>query len=192
MAVRMVSSEDSPSGQGGLLGRAADRWDAIPVKGPMAAVVTVLGVSLALLGGSGRPDSCTKKGGLDGVYKRERFKVLEKCVRVTGTVVAWRKEHDGDYHVSMVMDGEGWTNDLNVKRQHGFTVVEFVPLGPHLKFRVGQRLRMLGTKVLDLQHGDHKTTGWVELHPVFKASEIEDGADFAPNPKPLAPPTEEP
>jgi hypothetical protein len=178
------------SGQPGLLGKGADWFDRRRVTGLVALVATAFGIAAALPDG-GKPDSCTKRGGLDGVYKPSRLKVIETCVTVTGTVVAWRHEHDGDYHVSMVIDGAGWTNDLNVKRQHGFTVVEFVPRGPHVKFRVGQRLRMLGTKVLDLQHGDHHTTGWIEIHPVFKVTEVEDGADFAPNPEPLAPPTEE-
>jgi hypothetical protein len=85
------------------------------------------------------------------------LKILERCAHVSGTVMAYRKEHDGDYHVSMVMDQPGWTNSFNNERQHGYTVVEFVPLMPKPdRFKVGQRLKLTGTKVLDLQHGDHK------------------------------------
>jgi hypothetical protein len=176
------------SGQSGLLGDAADWFDGKKVVGVVAVIATAIGL---IASGGEKPTDCDQDNGLQGVYNHDRFKVLDTCVGVTGTVIAWRHEHDGDYHVSMVMDGEGWTNDLNVKRQKGYTVVEFVPRGPHINFRVAQRLRMLGTKVLDLQHGDHKTTGWVELHPVFTVKELDDGADYAPDPKSLAPPTEE-
>jgi hypothetical protein len=169
----------------------ANRWDSIPVKGPMSALVTVLGVSMALVGGGSHGGSCDKNP-LRHVYNPARLKVVEKCVRVTGTVVAWRKEHDGDYHVSMQMDAPGFTNELNDRRQHGFTVVEFTPFDKRPKFKAGQRLELLGTKVLDLQHGDHKTTGWLELHPVYSYKVVSElPAAIQPPDKPaLAPPTE--
>jgi hypothetical protein len=77
------------------------------------------------------------------------------------------------------------------KPQHGYTVVEFVPTLPRPKFRAGMRLSLTGTKVLDLQHGDHKTTGWVEMHPVFEWKDIGDQPGDQVNVPKLAPPTEE-
>jgi hypothetical protein len=181
----------NPSGASGFTGRVANAWDSVPVKGPMSVAATVLGVTLALVGGGSHGGSCDKVP-LRHVYRPSRLLVVEKCVRVTGTVVAYRKEHDGDVHVSMRMDEPGFTNELNDRRQHGFTVVEFTPFDKRPKFQAGQRLELLGTKVLDLQHGDHKTTGWLELHPVFSYRVVSElPAAIQPPDKPaLAPPTE--
>lgn len=166
----------------------------------LGAVLTITATPLLLI--PGHEESCGKDP-LTGVYKPSRLKVLESCVTVKGTVVAWRHEHDGDYHVSMKIDDDigpncdetvrdCWTNGLNDSRQHGFTVVEFIPILPKPKFKVGQRLELVGTKVLDLQHGDHKTTGWVELHPVFSYHDLtKKTLPAKPNPIKLAPPTEE-
>jgi hypothetical protein len=44
--------------------------------------------------------------------------------------------------------------------------------------------------VLDLQHGDHRTTGWVEMHPVFHFAELTDPKTAPPNVPKLAPATE--
>lgn len=179
-------AEPNPSGQPGRLGKVADAWDRIPVKGPMAGLVVVLGSALALT--TGHNGGTCDTNPLRHIYRPQRLTVVQKCVRVSGTVVAWRHEHDGDYHVAMKMDGKGWVNSVNTKKQHGFTVVEFIPLDPRPKFKAGQRLVMLGTKVLDKQHG-----GWVELHPVFEVK-VEETLPVViqPTNKPaLAPPTEE-
>jgi hypothetical protein len=186
----------SASGTSGPLGAIADGFDQIPVRGKlMTTLVSVIAlVALAATNAHaihlvGKPD-CAKNDGLTDVYSPQRFKVLELCAQATGTVVAYRHEHDGDYHVSMVMDEGGWTNDLNATRQHGYTVVEFVPTLSRPKFRAGMRLSLTGTKVLDLQHGDHKTTGWVEMHPVFEWKDIGDQPGDQVNVPKLAPPTE--
>jgi hypothetical protein len=187
------------SGVSGPFGAVLDRFDQIPVRGKlMTTLVSVIAlVALAATNAHaihlvGKPD-CAKNDGLTDVYKPQRFKVLAVCVGpVQGTVVAYRHEHDGDWHVSMSIDGRGgWTNDLNAKRQHGYTVVEFVPTLSRPKFRAGMRLSLTGTKVLDLQHGDHKTTGWVEMHPVFEWKDIGDQPGDQVNVPKLAPPTEE-
>jgi hypothetical protein len=85
------------------------------------------------------------------------------------------------------MDEAGWVNAKNVQRQHGFTVVEFVPLVDRPRFYVGQRLELKGTKVLDRQHG-----GWVEMHPVFAYKDVtpQSVTPKRNNPR-LAPPTED-
>lgn len=207
-------TEDTSSGQSGPLGVVADWWNRHPtMKGEHVTAVGklsgVLGVALAsgaiVFGGhvDKGPAPLCQRDPFHGVYKAEhekgqpaqrygRFWLLERCAKVTGTVMAYRKEHDGDYHVSMVMDEHGWTNSLNNQRQHGYTVVEFVPLGVRPdKFKVGQRLRLRGTKVLDLQHGNHKTTGWIEMHPPHQFVELTDPKTTPKNDPKLAPPTEE-
>jgi hypothetical protein len=178
------------SGESGLIGSVADWWDSLPVGGG-----TVLGALVAAVVVAGGTVVAAVNGGLDGgdcaaqplraVYRPSRLKVMQSCADVTGVVVAWRHEHDGDYHVSMRMDDPGWTNPVNTAKQHGYTVVEFVPLLPRPALKVGERLHMIGTRVLDVQHG-----GWVELHPVFAVEVVSDGT-AARNRSRLAPPTED-
>jgi hypothetical protein len=183
----------SASGQSGPLGAVADWWDSHPTTGAVGAVSSLLGVVLAAGAILGEPEAGPRcqSDPLHAVYKPSRLKVLERCAQVSGTVMAYRKEHDGDYHVSMVMDRPGWTNSFNNERQHGYTVVEFIPLMPKPKLKVGQRLSMVGTKVLDLQHGDHRTTGWVEMHPVFHFAELTDPKTTPRNQARLAPATDD-
>lgn len=155
----------------------------------MGLVVAVLGAVFAFSSGGLKHGHCSSDP-LVHVYHPQRLQVVEKCAQITGIVVAWRHEHDGDYHVSMRMDRTGWTNPVNDAKQHGYTVVEFVPLMKRPEFKVGQKLWLLGTKVIDKQHG-----GWIELHPVFDFKDVTPAGPGAPpaggpNPAPLAPPTE--
>lgn len=186
-----------PSGTSGPFGRLADWFDGLPVGGGtllggvVAILVAVGGTIVALTRGGPDGGDCARTP-LQHVYRPSRLRVLKVCAETAGTVVAWRHEHDGDWHVSMRMDGPGWTNRLNVERQHGYTVVEFVPLFPRPKLRVGMRLHLIGTQVEDLQHGRlvaGAMRGWVELHPVFAFDEITAGT-ARPNRPGLAPPTE--
>jgi hypothetical protein len=137
------------------------------------------------------PGTCEQRP-LKGVYKPERLHVIQTCAEVDGWVAAYRLEHDGDYHVSMVMRQPGWTNAANDLRQHGYTVVEFTPGYKHPNFKVGMHLTLKGTKIYDEQHrpkgADH---GWIELHPVFEYSVHETPADPPPNIPSLAPATED-
>ena len=179
---------DNPSGVGGLAGMIADRFDAIPVKGVFALLVTVGGIIVAALNGGLSHGDCSTDP-LKGVYRPARLKVVDRCAEVTGTVVAWRHEHDGDYHVSMRMDEPGWVNAKNVDRQKGYTVVEFIPTNRRPRFYAGQRLKLRVTKVLDLQHG-----GWVEGHPVWDYRDVTRGPIApvsGPNRPGLAPQTED-
>jgi hypothetical protein len=197
-----MTANDGPSGLSGLLGRIVDWFDRLPVGGSTIAgtivgfVVLVGSVVVSFLsGGLGNTDC--QKDPLQGVYLHQRLRVVDTCQYITGTVVAWRYEHDGDYHVNMRIDESGWTNLFNDQRQHGLTVVEFIPLLPRPKasFFAGQRLRMLGTKVEDLQHGtivDGEKHGWIELHPVFEVQDVTPAAVTpGPNRPALAPPTED-
>ena len=163
-------------------------WNAIPVQGAiMVFAVGVLGVGLALSNGGLADGDCESRP-LAHVYKPSRLKVLATCQDVTGTVVAWRLEHDGDWHVAMTMDDPGWTNRANDRHQHGYTVVEFVPLlDKPPRFYGGQRLRLRTTKVLDNDHA-----GWVEGHPVFAWNDVTPiETPPAANRPALAPPTED-
>lgn len=176
-----------PSGVGGLLGAIVNWFDRRKITGATAIAVTIIGTGLALSNG-GLPDGDCDQDPLRHVYAPKRLQIVEKCADVTGTVMAYRKEHDGDYHIAMRMDDDGWVNDVNVRRQHGFTVVEFVPLTSRPpKFYVGQRLQLRTTKVLDRQHG-----GWIEGHPVFAYEDVTPGGVKPRKNRPeLAPPTED-
>lgn len=187
------TESDNPSGQSGLIGTIADAWDRLPVGGPtllggiVAVLVSVGGFIVAFSNGGTSHGRCDTTP-LIHVYKPERLKVIGTCQQITVTVAAYRHEHDGDYHVNVRVDGTGWVNALNRARQHGFTVVEFVPIMPRPKrFFVGQRLRLTVTKVLDEQHG-----GWIEGHPVFQVQDVTPpGVKSLPNRPALAPRTEE-
>lgn len=181
------------SGMSGLIGAIADWFDSLPVGGK-----TLTGLLVAGLAAAGGTVAAFSNGGTDEgdcartplihVYRPQRLKVLQTCVDVTGTVIAWRHEHDGDIHANMRTDTPGWVNAVNHARQHGLTVVEFVPLMPKpAKLFAGQRLKLMGTKVLDNQH-----SGWIECHPVFRVEDVSatSQANGAGNRPALAPPTE--
>jgi hypothetical protein len=190
----------SESGVKGPLGWAADLFDRLPVGGPtilgtvVCACVVAGGTLVALLNGGTSQGDCAQTP-LIHVYRPSRLHVLATCQQVTVTVVAWRHEHDGDYHVNVRADDPGWTNELNAERQHGLTVVEFVPGEPRpARFYGGQRLRLVGTRVEDLQHGRviaGVKRGWVEMHPVFSFEDVTPAAVTpGPNAPRLAPRTE--
>lgn len=184
---------DNPSGVRGPLGWVADAWDRLPVRGVVLALTVAGGAAASFAHGGTSRGECERTP-LVHVYHPQRLRVLETCADVTGAVVAWRREHDGDYHVNMRIDAPGWTNAVNDSRQHGLTVVEFVPLMPQpARFYAGQRLRIVGTKVADQQHKPRGAgLGWVEMHPVFR---VEDVTPASVSPKPnrlsLAPASEE-
>lgn len=133
------------------------------------------------------------------VYNPWRLRVIDTCVTETVTVVEARKERDGDYHVNVIPEHAGLINDLNRSRQHGYLLVEWVPRDPRPPtFRTGQRLRVTGTLVEDLQHGPAAPDcprrlwgtgckrGWREIHPVFAVEEVVDpGLAPAPDAPPI-------
>lgn len=166
-----------------MLAKAAQLWDRIPVKGPMIAIVAAVGAVLALTAPGGK--TCNDSP-LRHVYRPSRLQVLAKCQTIRFRVVAWRLEHDGDYHVNgRVLGDSNWVNPANVRLQHGYTVVEFVPHDPRPpRFLSGETLTLTVTKVADRAHG-----GWIEAHPVFSAS-VENATGTPINPSRLASPTE--
>lgn len=171
----------------GLIRLLVTWWDRIPVRGAAVAIVAVIGAILALTGPSGR--SCADTSGLRHVYDPSRLHVVAECQTIVFQVVAWRLEHDGDVHVNGIVQGSGastWINRANIVRQHGLTVVEFVPGDPQpAEFREGETLRLVVTKVLDVGHA-----GWVEGHPVFGAEILSTINVTSGNPARLAPTTD--
>jgi hypothetical protein len=113
--------------------------------------------------------------------------VLAECQTVTFQVVAWRLEHDGDYHVNGIVQGStSWINAANARDQHGLTVFEFVPGDPRPpKFYAGELLKVLTTKVLDAGHAS-----WIEGHPIFNVNVVGGSRIASGDPVGLAPPTE--
>jgi hypothetical protein len=137
-----------------------------------ASIAAVVGV-FGLVSNPG-PDDC-EKAPLRHVYKPSRLEVVATCQKITVTVRGWRHEHDNDYHVNVDVDGGGWVNDMNVRDQHGQTVIEWVPGDPKPHdFHAGQRLEIVTTKVYDTYH-KRKTAahGWIEGHPVFSVRELD-------------------
>jgi hypothetical protein len=83
---------------------------------------------------------------------------------------------DGDLHVALDTGGV-LTNAVNVSREGGNLVVEFMPRdGGHLPAPVvGEHIRLTGAWVLDANHG------WNELHPVW--SETRAGITYRSGPQ---------
>jgi hypothetical protein len=98
---------------------------------------------------------------LMGVYHPSRLIVQRKCEEVTGVVTSVRHEEDGDYHVNVMPDQPGLTNAENNEWEGGALVTEIMP-GQRFRIPdVGDRVDVLGTWVLDTNHG------WLEIHPIF-------------------------
>ena len=61
----------------------------------------------------------------DHVYHKERLKVLNKCMEVTGTVFEIRKEKDGDAHILLYLDkGQDRCYDAGKWRASGMNLVK--------------------------------------------------------------------
>lgn len=111
---------------------------------------------------------------------QDRLQVIQDCVTVTGTFIHAKKEKDGDYHITIKIDAEfaSMLNSVNIKRQHGYLVVEPICQNPvtqsdalkagvclnfHQTFKMpkkGTRVSVTGVFVTDMEHG------WREAHPV--------------------------
>lgn len=148
------------------------RWDKRPVVGVVAVVAALVGAWGWLSNQPTTGNDCNQP--LRHVYHPQRLHVIATCQHIIFTVVAYRKEHDGDIHVDGNVTEPGWTDPANVRGQHGLTVVEFVPGDPRpAKLYAGQRLALTVTKVYDQQHKRKvEANGWIEGHPVFAAQDI--------------------
>lgn len=151
-------------------------WDKRPVVGIVAVVAFAIGawgyLSNGPFVGSGI-NNCASDP-LRHVYSSQRLQVLATCQHIHFKVAAYRKEHDGDYHVDGVVSGGGWTNEANVRGQHGYTVVEFTPWDSKpKKFFVNQELELVVTKVYDQQHKQKQEPhGWIEGHPAYAFKDV--------------------
>lgn len=120
-------------------------------------------MALVACAGPGTSDTarCPEGEPLRGIYDPSRLEVLEECVWFSGTVVEVGTRDDGDVHIRLEADAD-MSRYLNVTNVNtGGMVVEIVP-GQDLRPPVvGERLRILGTWVLDT-HND-----WNEIHPVW-------------------------
>ena len=108
------------------------------------------------------------------------LKVIEQCKTVTGTVMAVKREKDGDYHIRVKLDSgqENLLNEKNIQVQHGCLVLEIIcgcevtqkdaiePCQGYVNnVRVpekGEHVQVTGSYVYDAEHG------WMEIHPVTK------------------------
>lgn len=149
--------------------------DRLPVGGKKTAGIlgAVIAAAVGAFGVLSSPGSDCSTAPLRHVYHPQRLKVIATCERIHVTVRGWRHEHDDDYHVNVDVDGGGWTAPANA-RQHGQTVIEFVPGDPRpAEFHAGQRLELVVTKVYDQQHKlKVESNGWIEGHPVFSSREL--------------------
>jgi hypothetical protein len=110
------------------------------------------------------------------VYHPQRLRVIEECKVVEGRIVSLRKEEDGDFHIRLDVDDKSLLNEHNLTGQHGDLVLEPVCVNEVTQAdavaacrgftsnvlipRAGERVRVTGTYVTDLEHG------WNEIHPV--------------------------
>jgi hypothetical protein len=120
---------------------------------------------------------------LRGIYSPSRLKVLGECVTFEGTVSVVEQRPDGDFHVGVTPSSgsEKYLNDGNGKDQNGDMVVEIVP-GQHLPLpKVGERVSIFGTWVLDTHNN------WNEIHPVWSIDYLDRNfrSDVLPPPSPL-------
>lgn len=117
------------------------------------------------------------------VYHPARLRVLDACLRVSGTVAAVRREADGDLHILLALDANFRTllRPANQGVELGDLVIEPVCVGrvtqadaqgtcardpdplPGPFPAIGDRVWMEGRYALDLDHG-----GWAELHPLYR------------------------
>jgi hypothetical protein len=120
------------------------------------------------------------------VYHPARLQIVAACVRVTGTVLAIRREADGDLHIRVKLDPTYQAMLTTGNQQQcagaicGLLVVEPVCVDPVTQAdavttcaadtdplsglpQVGQHVWLEGRSVLDTQHGS-----WAELHPLYR------------------------
>ena len=118
------------------------------------------------------------------VYNPSRLQQLSPCISVTGTVEESSADDDGDQHFLVKLDPghENLVNKRNRKKKNGDLVGEIVCANtvqlkkakracagytnPIAIPKVGDRVRMTGTYVLDSHNG------WTEVHPVFKLGKL--------------------
>jgi hypothetical protein len=141
----------------------------------LAAVAALAGAAaLALARPVPAPAAGCPGGALAGVQRPSRLTVLDTaspCRTGVGVVRADHAEHDGDCHVNVKLDAPytRLLNSVNMSKAHGLLITEVIPKHRVAIPRLGSRVRILGTWVLD------KATGWRELHPVWSITVLSRG-----------------
>lgn len=124
--------------------------------------------------------TCTKAH----IYLPERLS-FHGCKTVTGRIVIFKQEPDGDYHAELALDWQylPLLRPANWSRKNGHLIIEDVCYFPPSKevaesscqnFRspfgspaIGQRYEITGNYVYDRLHG-----GWAELHGLAELKPI--------------------
>jgi hypothetical protein len=134
-----------------------------PAKPGGRLIVTLIALGFAIVAFVQNPNTTRNcaSNPLARVYNPSRLRVLRTCAVITVTVRSISPERDGDLHIGAAARKQ-WLSPANIAHQHGLLVVEYMPSDPWPRPHIGDRLRLTGTWVSDLQHG-----GWYELHPVF-------------------------
>jgi hypothetical protein len=119
--------------------------------------------------------ACPAGGPLKGVQRPRQLIVLDPaspCRTAVGVVRADHREHDGDCHVNVLLDRpyRALLNSTNTTKAHGLLITEVIPSHRRPSPRIGSRVRIFGTWVLD------KATGWRELHPVWTIQVLRAGS----------------
>ena len=121
----------------------------------------------------------------DHVYHPKRLQVLQECKSVSGIIESIKSEKDGDLHIRLKLDSQ-YANLLtraNYDHQKGNMVLEPIcqkkvsqkdAISSCISFDrrivippVGSHVRVVGSYVLDLEHGS-----WAEIHPVTSFQKI--------------------
>ncbi len=123
------------------------------------------------------------------VYHPQRLKVIEPCKRITGTLVNYVMEADGDFHGRIDVQDKTLINNDNVIGQHGYLVIEGICQGKitqadakdpcqgyttpkfNLKPLLGKKVEVIGSYIQDKEH-NKGSGGWLEIHPVLSIQEI--------------------
>ena len=153
----------------------------------LAVLMTAL--SALPLGSSSPPPQPAQCNGItflwQHVYNPQRLEVKKSCVTVTGIIASRKPEPDGDLHIRLKLDSqfEGMLNEGNNNHQGGNLVVE--PICDHTvsqsdavaacetfhsaipRYPVGTRVAVIGSYVLDHEHG------WMEIHPVVRITPVQ-------------------
>lgn len=125
------------------------------------------------------------------VYHPARLKIIEQCKAITGVLVNFVQEADGDFHGRVHVDDQSLINADNVAGQHGYLVIEGIcqypvtqadAVGPCSSYNgpnfgdlnrfVGKRVQVSGSYVQDTQH-NKGNGGWLEIHPVSRLDLIQ-------------------
>ena len=117
------------------------------------------------------------------VHTRDRLKIIDTCIEVSGSIERMDAKRDGDIHIDLNLDKEfDWIRkdprfENNNLQQNGNLVTEAVCAVPIEDIRVFIQFPCEGfSQDFDVEVGDHvtmvgafvhdKTHNWLEVHPI--------------------------